>query len=186
MGTGVVITSSGEVLTNNHVIAGATSISVTDLGNGRTYSATVVGTDVAHDIAVLQLQGASGLKTITVGDSSKVAVGDNVTALGNAQGTGGPSSISTGQVTALNQSITATDETGTNPEQLTGLIQISAPLQPGDSGGPLVNSKGQIVGIDTAASVSFRFRRAQTTSNEAYAVPINEAIAIAQQIVSGK
>jgi len=184
-GTGVVLTASGEVLTNHHVIDGATSISVTDIGNGRTSSARVIGSDIAHDIAVLQLQGASGLKTISVGDSSKVASGDTVIALGNALGTGGPSSVVTGQVTALNQSITASDQSGASLEQLTGLIQTNAALQPGDSGGPLVNNKGQVIGIDTAASVGFRFRRTRATGSEAYAVPINEAIAIAKQIEAG-
>ena len=186
MGTGVVLTASGEVLTNHHVIDGATSISVTDLGNGRTYSATVVGSDVAHDIAVLQLKGASGLKTITVGDSSKVAVGDAVIALGNAGGTGGPSNVATGHVTALDQSITASDEGGVNPEQLDGLIQMDAPLQPGDSGGPLADSSGRVIGIDTAASFGRSFRRVRRTGNEGYAVPINQAIAIARQIESAK
>ena len=151
-GTGIVLTSNGEILTNNHVINGATSISVTDIGNGKTYKATVVGYDESHDIAVLQLSGASGLTTATTGDSSTVQVGDKVVALGNAGGVGGTPSVAAGSVTALNQSITASDEGSGTSEQLSGLIETNADIQAGDSGGPLVNSHGQVIGVDTAAS----------------------------------
>ena len=187
-GTGIVLTSSGEVLTNNHVINGATSISVTDLGNGKTYSATVVGYDVTADIAILQLKDASGLQTVTLGDSSKVEVGAAVVALGNAGGAGGTPSVSSGTVTALNQSITASDEADGSSEQLTGLIQTNAALQSGDSGGPLVDVKGNVIAIDTATSVAGRRSRRQPTAGggEAYAVPINTAISVAKQIESGK
>jgi S1-C subfamily serine protease len=109
-GTGIVLTSNGEILTNNHVINGATSISVTDIGNGKTYKATVVGYDESHDIAVLQLTGASGLTVATTGDSGSAAVGDDVVALGNAGGAGGTPAVASGVVTALNQAITASDE----------------------------------------------------------------------------
>jgi S1-C subfamily serine protease len=153
-GTGIVLTSNGEVLTNNHVVNGATSVSVTDIGNGKTYKATVVGYDQSHDVAVLQLSGASGLTTATTGNSSTVKVGDNVVGLGNAGGADGTPSVAAGTVTALNQSITASDEGSGSSEQLSGLIQTNANIQPGDSGGPLVNSYGQIIGMDTAASSS--------------------------------
>jgi S1-C subfamily serine protease len=148
------LTSNGEVLTNNHVVNGATSVSVTDIGNGKTYKATVVGYDQSHDVAVLQLSGASGLTTATTGNSSTVKVGDDVVGLGNAGGAGGTPSVAAGTVTALNQSITASDEGSGSSEQLSGLIQTNANIQPGDSGGPLVNSYGQIIGMDTAASSS--------------------------------
>jgi S1-C subfamily serine protease len=154
MGTGIVLTSNGEILTNNHVVNGATSVSVTDIGNGKTYKATVVGYDESHDVAVLQLTGASGLTTATTGNSSTAKVGDSVVGLGNAGGAGGTPSVAPGTVTALNQSITASDEGSGSSEQLTGLIQSNADIQPGDSGGPLVNSYGQIIGMDTAASTS--------------------------------
>jgi S1-C subfamily serine protease len=153
-GTGIVLTSNGEVLTNNHVVNGATSVSVTDIGNGKTYKATVVGYNQSHDVAVLQLSGASGLTTATTGNSSTVKVGDDVVGLGNAGGAGGTPSVAAGTVTALNQSITASDEGSGSSEQLSGLIQTNANIQPGDSGGPLVNSYGQIIGMDTAASSS--------------------------------
>jgi S1-C subfamily serine protease len=95
---------------------------------------------------------------------------------------GGTPDVVTGKVTALNQSITATDEGGQNPEDLTGLIQTSAALQPGDSGGPLVDAQGKVIGIDTAASIRFRFRRAQSTGSASYAIPINQALEIARKI----
>ena len=182
-GTGQVLTSSGEVLTNNHVVDGATSISVTDIGNGRTYSASVVGYDRTGDLAVIQLHGASGLSTVSVGDSSKVTVGQTIIAIGNAGGVGGTPSVAGGTVTTLNQAITASDDGGGNSEQLTGLIEVNANVQPGDSGGPLVNTAGQVVGIDTAASESFSFSSA---GGDGYAIPIDTAISIAKHIEAGK
>ena len=153
-GTGIVLTSDGEILTNHHVIEGATEISVTNVGNGKTYSAEVVGYDATHDIAVLALKDASGLETAKIGDSSKVALGDRVVGIGNAGGAGGTPSYAPGKVTALDQAITATDESGADPEKLTGLIQTDANIQAGDSGGPLANASGEVVGVDTAAGTS--------------------------------
>jgi S1-C subfamily serine protease len=180
--TGMVLTSTGEVLTNNHVIDGATQISVTDIGNGRTYSASVVGYDRSRDLAVLQLQGATGLATAPLGDSSSVTVGARVTAFGNAGGVGGKPSVARGTVTALHQAITASDVGGANPEHLRGLIQTDAPIQPGDSGGPLVNSSGQVVGMDAAASVGYSL---ESTAGQGFAIPINDALAISRQIEAG-
>lgn len=180
-GTGMVLTSSGEVLTNNHVVNGATTISVTDLANGNTYSASVVGYDRSHDVAVIQLKDASGLQTVDLGDSSSVAVGQAVVGIGNAGGVGGTPSAAGGAVTALNQSITANDEGGGTSEQLTGLIETNADIQAGDSGGPLVNVDGKVIGIDTAGSVASD----GSSTGQGYAVPINTAIAIARQIESG-
>ena len=185
-GTGQVLTSDGEILTNNHVIAGATSIKATDIGNGRTYTAKVVGYDQTKDIAVLQLQGASGLQTADLGNSSSTAVGQKVVALGNALGKGGTPSVVAGHITGLNASITAQDEGAATSENLTGLIHHNAPIQPGDSGGPLVNRAGQVVGINTAASSGFQFQSAGTQATQAFAIPINEALAIAQQIEAGQ
>jgi len=181
-GTGQVLTSNGEILTNNHVIAGATSIKATDIGNGRTYTAKVVGYDQTKDIAVLQLQGASGLQTADLGNSSSATVGQKVVALGNALGKGGTPSVVAGHITGLNASITAQDEGAATSENLTGLIHHNAPIQPGDSGGPLVNTYGQVVGINTAASSGFQF---QSGATQAFAIPINEAMTIASQIVAG-
>ncbi len=181
-GTGMVLTSNGRILTNNHVIDGATSITATVVTTGRTYTATVVGTDVTGDIAVLQLQGASGLSTIPLGDSSTVATGDSVVAIGNAGGTGGSPSVVTGSITGLNQSITASDENGSNAEQLSGLLQTNAPIVAGDSGGPLVSTQGKVIGIDTAASSANQFMSQNSTG---FAIPINRALDIAKQIVNG-
>jgi S1-C subfamily serine protease len=183
-GTGIVLTSNGIILTNNHVISGATGVSVTDVGNGRTYSGTVVGYDRIHDIAVVQLQGASGLQTASIGDSSKVSVGDEVIGMGNAGGAGGTPSSAAGTVTQLNQSITADDESNGSSEQLTGLIQTNANIQPGDSGGALVNASGQVIGVDTAASSSFQFQN--SANDQGFAIPISQALSIAEKIRSGQ
>jgi S1-C subfamily serine protease len=187
-GTGIVLTSNGEVLTNNHVIRGATSIRVTDVGNGRTYTAKVVGYDASKDVAVIQLQNASGLTTANLGDSSSVQTGDSVTALGNAGGKGGTPSVATGTVTALNQSITASDEgSGANSEQLSGLIETNADIQPGDSGGALVDAYGQVIGMNTAASSGTQFQSESGQSAvQAYAIPIDNAETIADQIEAGQ
>ena len=185
-GTGIVLTSTGEVVTNNHVIDGATTISVTDVGNGKTYSASVVGYNRTKDIAVLQLHGASGLNTATIGNSSSVSVGEDIVGIGNAGGTGGTPSAAGGTVTALNQSITASDEGDGTSEQLTDLIQTNADIQPGDSGGSLVDTSGDVLGIDTAASAGFSFQSSgQSSGNQGYAIPINEAITIAKEIEAG-
>jgi S1-C subfamily serine protease len=187
-GTGMVLTSTGEVLTNNHVIDGATSIKVTDVGNGRTYTAKVVGYDETQDVAVLQLQNASGLQTVSL-SSTSASSGQKVVALGNAGGKGGTPSVATGTVTGTGQSITASDESSGNAEQLTGLIETNAAIQPGDSGGPLVNTYGQVIGMDTAASTSpstTGFQSGQTqTQTQAFAIPISEASSIASAIEAG-
>jgi S1-C subfamily serine protease len=187
-GTGIVLTSDGEVLTNNHVIRGATSIKVTDVGNGRTYTAKVVGYDASKDVAVIKLQNASGLTTANLGDSSSVQRGDSVTALGNAGGKGGTPSVASGTVTALNQSITASDEgSGANSEQLSGLIETNADIQPGDSGGALVDAYGQVIGMNTAASTGTQFQsESGQAAAQAYAIPIDNAETIADQIEAGQ
>ncbi len=184
-GTGIVLTSSGEVLTNNHVIDGATAIKVRDVGNGRVYTARVEGYDAAHDIAVLQLQGASGLATAVLGDSATVRTGQKVVAMGNAGGKNGTPSVATGRVTGLHQSITASDESAGTAERLQGLIRTNAGIQPGDSGGPLVNTSGRVIGINTAASASGNQLSSATTAH-AFTIPINAAVAIAGQIEAGK
>lgn len=182
-GTGIVLTKNGEVLTNNHVIDGATSISVTDLGNGKTYGATVVGYDPSGDVALLQLKGASGLTTATIGNSSTVQVGDAIVGVGNAGGSGGTPSAAGGSVTALNQSISVGDEMYGTTAHLTGLIQTNADIQSGDSGGPLVTSSGAVIGMDTAASVG---QAATVSGHEGYAIPIATAMSVVKTIQSGQ
>ena len=184
-GTGIVLTPNGEVLTNNHVINGATSVKVRDIGNGRVYPAKVVGYSATKDIAVLQLQGASGLTTATLGDSSHVRIGDKVVAIGNALGKNGTPSVAPGRVTGLGQAITASDEGSGTSEQLTGLIRSNAPIQPGDSGGPLTNTHGQVIGIDTAGSSGSTQLSSATSATQAFTIPINNALTIAHQIEAG-
>jgi len=185
-GTGIVISSNGEVITNNHVIDGATKITATDVGNGKTYTADVVGYDPVHDVAVLQLENASGLQTADLGDSSKLSVGDAIVGIGNAGGTGGTPTAAGGSVTALNSSVDAADDLDGASEQLTGMIQVNADIQAGDSGGPLVNADGQVVGIDTAGSNGVGFASFSNGGSEAYAIPINDALSIVKQIESGQ
>jgi len=178
-GTGIVLSPDGLVLTNNHVVEGATKITATSTARGASYPATVLGYDRKHDIALVRLQGASGLPTAPLGDATQVAVGDEVTAVGNARGQG--LSRSPGTVTGLDQTITAADDLAAT-EQLTGLIEVSANVVPGDSGGPLVNGSGQVVGIDTAASDNYRLSRG---GGDGFAIPIGAALSIASQIQSG-
>jgi S1-C subfamily serine protease len=179
-GTGIVLSSTGEVLTNNHVIAGARSVTVTDVGNGRSYPAAVVGYDRPHDIAVLQLRGASGLKAIALGGGPDPAVGQAVVALGNADGTGGTPAMVRGTITGLGQAITTADRATATFAQLTGLIASTVGIAPGDSGGPLVSTAGAVVGINTAASPGSRFP--SVTQAQAYAIPAAQAASIASQI----
>ena len=176
-GTGMVLTAGGEILTNNHVIQGSTSISVTVVSTGQTYPATVVGTDATDDIAVLQLSGASDLAVANFATAA-VAVGDAVTGVGNARGAGGTPAASPGTVTAINQTITTEADGVAASETLTGLIETNADIRSGDSGGPLFNAGDQVVGIDTAA-LQGGYRTA------GYAIPISTALSIAQQIESG-
>jgi S1-C subfamily serine protease len=182
--TGIVLTPTGLVLTNNHVINGATQISATDIGNGHTYTATVVGYDRSHDIAVIQLNGASGLKTAQFADSNGASVGQSVVAIGNAGGTGGTPSVATGSLVALDQQITASDASGGTSEQLSGLMQTNADIQPGDSGGSLVNSNGQVIGVDTAASSGFTFDSSSQAQTQGFAVPSDTALSVATQIAN--
>jgi len=184
-GTGMILTSNGEILTNNHVIEGATSITVQVDGTGTKYTANVVGYDATDDVALLQLQSASGLSTVSVGNSSSVAVGLPVIAIGNALDLPGKPTVTSGAVTALNRSITASDGEGTSSEHLTGVIQIDAPLEPGNSGGPLVNSAGKVVGMNTAASSS-NSGEWSSASNVGFAIPINRALTIASEIQQGQ
>jgi S1-C subfamily serine protease len=180
--TGMVLTSTGEVLTNNHVVEGATKISVTDIGNHKTYDATVLGYSHSQDVALIQLTDASGLQTVNLGNSSRMNVGEGVVVIGNANGVGGTPSYAAGSVTGTNESITASDEISGTSEQLSGLIETNADVIAGDSGGSLVNSSGQVIGMDTAGSSGFQF---QSSSTQSYAIPINEALNTAKQIKAG-
>jgi S1-C subfamily serine protease len=187
-GTGMILTSNGLILTNNHVIDGATSISVRDVATGKVYGATVVGYDATSDIAVLQLKDASGLTTVTT-TTNTATKGESVVGIGNAGGTGGTPSYAAGSVIATNQSITAYGvENPTGSEKLTGMIEINADIQAGDSGGALVNAKGQVIGMDTAALSANQgpvYSSDSSATSQAFAIPISTALSIATSIENG-
>jgi len=180
-GTGMLITSTGEVLTNNHVIQGATKIEVSITGRSGTYEATVLGADPMNDVALLQVQGVSRLPTVTLADSSNLVLGQKVVAIGNALGQGGSPSVTEGTISALERSITVSGGLA-GAEHLSGLIQMDAPIQPGDSGGPLVDSSARVVGMITAAA---RSDFGQSASSVGFAIPSNDALEIVRQIQSG-
>jgi S1-C subfamily serine protease len=182
-GTGLVLTSSGEILTNNHVIDGATSVVVIDIASGQSYPASIVGYDITADVAVLQLRGAPSLPTARLGDSSTAAVGQKVTALGNAGGRGGTPSVASGVITGLDAAITAVNEGENVSEHLHGLIRTNVRLEPGDSGGPLYNAHSLVIGVDTAATTGFQL---QQSGSEGYAIPINRALSLSHEIVAGQ
>ena len=176
-GTGVVLTSDGLVLTNNHVIEDSTEIVVTVAATGETYTATVVGTDDQDDVALLQLEDASGLATAITDDDGDPAVGDGVTAVGNASG-GGVLMAADGVVTALESSVTTSSEYTVEGQTLDGMIEFEADVVSGDSGGALLDDEGEVVGITTAASSGL-------ATTIAYAIPIEDALAIVDQILAG-
>jgi S1-C subfamily serine protease len=179
-GTGMVINTDGLVLTNNHVIEGSTKITATVISTGKTYQAKVVGYDQTGDVALIQLQNASGLTTVPIGNSSSVKAGNAVVAMGNAEGQG-KITATAGHITALNQTITASDEAAsTNAETLHGMIQTNADIVPGDSGGALASSVG-VIGMDTAGDDSGD----QQGPAAGFAIPINTALSVARQIAAG-
>ena len=182
-GTGMILTSSGQVLTNNHVIDGAYAIETQVGGTGQVFSAHLVGADPSSDIALLQIDGASGLPTVRLGDSTAAKVGEPVVAIGNALGRAGPPAASQGRITALDQTITASDQGGLSAETLGGLIQVDADVVPGDSGGPLVDGAGKVIGMDTAASA--RGVRLRTGASQGFAIPIATAMSVAKGLRSG-
>ncbi len=177
-GTGIVIGPS-TILTNNHVIAGATTLTVRSIGNGQTFPGTVIGFDRSHDIAVVQL-GGGGLQPANIGNSDSVRVGEPIVSMGNAGGAGGAPSALDGHVIGLNQTVSANDVLTGSTETLNGLIQVDAGIRPGDSGGPTVNAANQVIGLNTAATENFRLGHGQ-----GFVIPINEAMAIAGQIQGG-
>ena len=178
-GTGFVIdAAAGLVLTNNHVIDGATSVTVTPVMSGKSYPARVLGYDPADDVALLQLQGVTGLKAVTLGDSSHVQVGTPVLAIGNEAGQGGSPTVAPGVISSLGRTIVATDQSSGLTETLHGMMQTNADIRPGDSGGPLADATGQVIAIDTAAGGG--------TVYSGYAIPINQALPIAKRIAAGR
>jgi S1-C subfamily serine protease len=153
-GTGMIISSNGMVITNNHVIANGGTITVTESGTTKAQPATLVGADPANDVALLKIDNASGLPAVTFGDSNKVVVGDAVVAIGNALGLqAGTPTVTQGIVSALGRTVTASSSLA-GSETLTNLIQTDAAINPGNSGGPLIDSTGSVIGMNTAVAGS--------------------------------
>lgn len=176
-GTGIVVDAAdGLVLTNNHVIDQATSVTVTLVTSGKTYPARILGYDAADDVALLQVRGAA-LTAVRIGDSSLVDVGLPVLAIGNEAGQGGAPTVAPGVISSLGRTIVASDQSSGLTEVLHGMFQTSADIRPGDSGGPLADASGRVIGIDTAAGGDIVY--------SGYAIPINQAMPIARQIAAG-
>lgn len=181
-GTGMILTPSGEVLTNNHVVDGASKIHISIPGHKHRYLAKVIGVDPSQDVALLQIEGVSGLPTVHIGNSASLSIGSQVVAIGNALGLNGTPTVTAGSISAMDRTITARDFM-VGSETLHGLLQTDAALAPGDSGGPLVTPNGQVIGMDTAASTS---PSSQQYSNVGFAIPINRAMSIVHQIQAGR
>ncbi|HEX4059336.1 MAG TPA: trypsin-like peptidase domain-containing protein [Galbitalea sp.] len=176
-GTGMIISSDGYILTNNHVIDGASSIRVTVASSDTTYTAKVVGSDSTGDVAVLKLVGASGLQTVNFAPSAKVSVGDSVYSVGNAEGTG-HLVTAVGSVGAVDQALTIGSEDSDSTEHLTGMIQLQSDVVSGDSGGALFNKNGDVIGMVTAASSGSR----PVTGD---AINIAQVLTVVDQIEAG-
>ncbi|MFP5319105.1 MAG: S1C family serine protease [Acidimicrobiia bacterium] len=170
-GTGVILTSDGEVLTNAHVVEGATSVEVTLSGESQARRADLVGIDSSNDLALLKIRSASDLPTAELGSSADLRVGDDVVAIGNALALDGGLTVTEGIVSAVNRTIS--DRT----IHLEGLVQTDAAINSGNSGGPLVNAAGQVVGINTVV--------AGDAQNIGFAIAIDRAKPVIDQLRSG-
>ena len=174
-GTGIVLTADGEILTNAHVVADATSITVTLNGETTARKATLIGKDTANDVALLKVEGVSNLTPAKLADSDTVAVGDDAIAIGNALNLDGGVTVTRGIISALGRSIDV--ENG----HLSNLIQTDAAISSGNSGGPLVNDAGEVVGMNTAGAAS---SDNVTAENIGFSIPINSAMKIVTQLRS--
>lgn len=172
LGSGVVLTADGYILTNNHVVNGAAALEV--VAEGETYEAKIVGTDPSSDLAVVKVDGAT-LKPIEIGNSSELVVGEWVMAAGSPFGM--EQSVSTGIVSAVNRSY-ADEESGAI---YTNMIQTDAAINSGNSGGALVDAEGKLIGINTLIMST-----SGTSSGVGFAIPVDYAFGIAEQIIQGK
>jgi S1-C subfamily serine protease len=170
VGSGIIVSSDGLILTNNHVVAGAQTLTVT-LANGEDVSATVVQTDAARDIAVIRAD-KTGLTPATLGDSSQVKVGETVIAIGSPLGSL-TETVTKGIVSALDRTITVADELTGRPVTMQGLLQTDAAINPGNSGGPLMTAAGEVIAINSAYT--------QSAEGIGFAIPINDAKALISQ-----
>ena len=180
-GTGMILEPSGVILTNNHVIAGAQSVTVTFYGQTKQFPAKVIGVDAQKDIALVQVEGAgNSLPVVRLGNSKAAQQGDGVLAIGNALALAGGETVTEGIVSALDRSLTATTDEGTT-ENLSGLIQTDAPINPGNSGGPLVNSSGQVVAMNTAVATTSQGNA--PAQNVGFAIAVDEIRVVVTQIL---
>jgi S1-C subfamily serine protease len=188
-GTGMIISSNGMVITNNHVIALAAghangSITVTESGTTKAQAAQLIGTDPNNDVALVQVTGASGLPTVTFGDSDKVVVGDAVVAIGNALGlAAGTPTVTQGIISALDRTVTAGSTSSSATETLSNLIQTDAAINPGNSGGPLIDSNGQVIGMNTA--VAGATSDGTNAQNIGFAIPSNRIESLLPELQAG-
>jgi S1-C subfamily serine protease len=168
-GTGIIISPDGYILTNAHVVSGASKVTVGVAGTSKTLPATVIGADEGNDVALIKVDNGNGLPAAELGRSADVKVGEDVVAIGNALGLRGDPTVTRGIVSALNRTV----------ENLTGMIQTDAAINPGNSGGPLVNSAGQVIGINTAVA-------ADGAQNIGFAIPIDKAKSLADRLKTGQ
>jgi S1-C subfamily serine protease len=175
-GTGIIISANGQVVTNAHVVNGATAIKVTLPNNGGTHTATIVGINANEDLAVIQIAGVSNLKPATFANSDTAAVGDSVLAVGNALGYGGAPTVTEGILSAKGRSLSGTSD------NLTGLLQTDAAINPGNSGGPLVDTSGQVIGINVAVASGSATEPAQ---NIGFAIPSNTVVSALPALKAG-
>ncbi|NLE81317.1 MAG: trypsin-like serine protease [Rhodococcus sp.] len=182
-GTGIILTADGLVVTNHHVIVGATAVSARSFDTGTSYEAEVLGYDAGTDIAVLRLADAANLTPATIGDHTNIRIGEPVTAIGNAEGDGAAVSAR-GAVTGLEQVLTARSTADGSRNRLDGMIEVNAAVRPGDSGGPLVDDTGAVIGINTAGNAESDPAEPVATPRS-YAVPIDVAMGVVDQVRSG-
>jgi S1-C subfamily serine protease len=175
-GSGIVLTADGEVLTNAHVVDGATTIRVTITGEARSRDAELVGIDRANDLALLRVDGAGGLVPAELGALDAVQVGDDVIAIGNSLALRGGPSVTWGIVSALDRSLDTASGT------MTGLVQTDASISSGNSGGPLVNGRGQVIGVNTAVATS---GAGQAVENIGFAIGVDRAAEVVDQLRQG-
>ena len=173
-GTGIIVTADGYILTNKHVIDGATKINVV-LDDGTTFEdVKLAAVDPLNDVAFLKISGVSDLEPATLGDSKTISVGQQVIAIGNALGQY-QNTVTSGIISGVGRSLTATDSTGSMSEQLSDMIQTDAAINSGNSGGPLINAAGEVIGINTATGTS--------AENMGFAIPISSVKGMLQQLI---
>ncbi|HAM02433.1 MAG TPA: hypothetical protein DCQ30_09455 [Acidimicrobiaceae bacterium] len=180
-GTGIVLSASGEVITNDHVVAGARSITVTLNGSSSSLPAHLLGASAAHDLALLKVEGASNLTPATLGDSQKTVVGDGVLAVGYALALAGGPTVTDGIISATGRSVSTQAANG-QTETLTNMLQTDAAISSGNSGGPLVNASAQVIGINTVVATS---SRSATAQNIGFAIPSATVKELFSQLQSG-